>query len=471
MTARQALANRLYDIGAIKFGSFTLKSGLVSPFYIDLRPIVSYPDILKQLSELLWENLENMDYDYICGVPYSGLSFASATSMMHNVPMLIKRKERKKYGTKRLVEGSQKPGDQIVLIEDVVSSGASLLETIADMNDERLITSNILVVIDREQGGTDLLKAEGYDVRSLFTVNQLLDQLVKSDRLDDDTAAKVRQFVAEHQIVSAQDASKRLRYSYDEKAQRAYHPVTKRLLKIVQEKQSNLIFSADVTYKSDLLNLADETGPHIAALKTHIDIVNDFDEDLIEQLKNLAKKHNFLLFEDRKFSDIGNTVKHQFISKHYNIPAWADLVTVHLTAGASLVDALADTGKLDDTALIAIVGLSSSDTLTDQAYIQRAMEIVNDKKEYFSGIVAQNDLLGQEAGLLQFTPGINLTAKGDKHGQTYNSPDKAFKTKATDLLIVGRGIYKAENPIAAAQQYQKEGWTAYQNSVLANSVS
>ncbi len=466
MTIRQSLVTRLHDIGAIKFGSFTLKSGLVSPFYIDLRPIVSYPDILKQLSSLLWEELGRIDsYDYICGVPYSGLSFASATSMAHDIPMLIKRKERKKYGTKRLVEGSQAAGDEVVLIEDVVSSGASLLETIEDLDQEQLGIAGILVVIDREQGGTELLKAKGYTVKSLFTVNQLLDLLVETNRLDTETAAKVRSFVKDHQIVSASDAKKKIRFTYQEKHQSATHPVTQKLLDIVEQKQTNLIFSGDVTTKKELLYLADVTGPHICSLKTHIDIVHDFDKDLIDQLQGLARKHNFLLFEDRKFSDIGNTVKYQFISEHYDIPSWADMVTVHLTAGASLVDALADSGKLDETALIAIVGLSSSDTLTDQAYIQRAMEIVNDKKEYFSGIVAQNDLLGKESGLLQFTPGINLSSKGDKHGQTYNSPEKAFATKATDIIIVGRGIYRAEDPVLAAKTYQKAGWDAYVASV------
>ena len=469
MTARQELVSRLHDIGAIKFGTFTLKSGLVSPFYIDLRPIVSYPDVLKQLSELLHRELTTIEeYDYICGVPYSGLSFASATSVANNIPMLIKRKERKKYGTKRLVEGSQKPGDQIVLIEDVVSSGASLLETIEDLKTEQLGVAGILVVIDREQGGTELLRAEGFNVTSLFTVNQLLDLLVEAERLDEQTAQKVREFVQDHQIVSAKDAKRRHRFTYEEKIEKAHHKVSKRLLDISLAKQTNLIFSADVTSKSQLLQLANDIGPHICALKTHIDIVNDFDADLIEQLQATAKKHNFLLFEDRKFSDIGNTVKHQFVSKHYNIPQWADLVTVHLTAGASLVDALADSGKLDDTALIAIVGLSSSDTLTDLAYIQRAMEIVIDKKEYFSGIVAQHDLLGTEAGLLQFTPGINVSAKGDKHGQTYNTPEKAFSNKATDLMIVGRGIYKAENPVEAAKQYQEAGWQAYLNAKKEN---
>lgn len=466
MSIRQSLVSRLHDIGAIKFGSFTLKSGLVSPFYIDLRPIVSYPDILKQLSELLWEELQQIDnYDYICGVPYSGLSFASATSMQHNIPMLIKRKERKKYGTKRLIEGSQVAGDNIVLIEDVVSSGASLLETIEDTNNEKLGVAGILVVIDRQQGGTELLRAKGYNVKSLFTVNQLLDLLVEGNRLDTDTAAKVRDFVANHQIVSAKDAQKKPRFTYQEKAGKAHHPVTKKLLQIVEEKQTNLIFSADVTTKAELLDLANRVGPHICSLKTHIDIVNDFDKDLIAQLQGLAKQHNFLLFEDRKFSDIGNTVKHQFISSHYDIPNWADMVTVHLTAGASLVDAMADSGKLDNTALIAIVGLSSSDTLTDQAYIQRAMEIVVDKKDYFAGIVAQNDLLGKENGLLQFTPGINLSSKGDKHGQTYNSPEKAFATKATDIIIVGRGIYRADDPVAAAKAYKQAGWEAYTTAV------
>jgi len=465
MTARHSLVSSLFDIGIIKFGEFKLKSGVDSPFYIDLRPLVSYPKLLNQLAELLWEKIEVMDSRFICGVPYSAISFASAVSVNYDKPMLTKRKERKKYGTKKQIEGDFVANDRVVLIEDVVSSGASLLETIEVCENEGLVVEGCVVVIDRQQGGVNVLREKGLKVEALFDVAELLDLLVESDRIDVETANKVKHFVDTHQITTPRQARKQFRYNYSQKQEAALHPSTSRLLNIIQSKKTNLICSADVSTKAELLKLADQVGPHICALKTHIDIVHDFDKDLIRQLQSLSDKHNFLLFEDRKFSDIGNTVRLQFESEHYNIPDWAHMLTVHLTAGQSVVEALEASNRLDKTALVGIVGLSTSDTLTDKGYIQRALEIVLNKKHRFAAIVAQQDLLGEEAGIMQFTPGINLAAKGDAHGQQYNSPEHAFATKGTDVIIVGRGIYQSDNPAEAAANYKQAGWHAYEKSM------
>jgi orotidine 5'-phosphate decarboxylase subfamily 1 len=116
--------------------------------------------------------------------------------------------------------------------------------------------------------------------------------------------------------------------------------VTKKLFNILVEKQSNLCVAVDVTKAEDLLKLADLLGPKICALKTHVDIIQDWDSSIPEQLKMLAKKHNFLLFEDRKLADIGQTVAYQFHHGIYGISSWADLVTVHGIPGPGILDAL-----------------------------------------------------------------------------------------------------------------------------------
>jgi len=127
---KEQLILKLYELGVLQFGQFTLKSGLSSPFYLDFRRIIAYPETLKDISEQLWKLIEDLEFDHLCGVPYAALSLSSAMSMMHGKPMVVKRKEAKEHGTKKLVEGIFHEGQKCVVIDDVISSGISMIETL-----------------------------------------------------------------------------------------------------------------------------------------------------------------------------------------------------------------------------------------------------------------------------------------------------------------------------------------------------
>lgn len=120
----EQLAIDLFNCGCVKFGNIILKTGKSSPFYIDLRTTISYPSIVKNISELFLKNLMNdLNYDVICGVPYTAIPFATYLSILTNLPMLMKRKEAKSYGTKQLIEGKCIEGQRALIVEDIISSG------------------------------------------------------------------------------------------------------------------------------------------------------------------------------------------------------------------------------------------------------------------------------------------------------------------------------------------------------------
>lgn len=437
-----------YKLGIIKFGKFTLKSGIESPFYVDLRPLASDPKILKHLANYLLEMLPLDNFDVICGVPYAALPMATAMSLESYIPLIIKRKEAKSYGTKKLIEGIYKKGQNCLLVEDVITSGKSLLETIPEIENEGISVSDIVVVLDRQQGGKELLEEKGYRVHTLFNISEVCDMLSEENLLMDDEILRIQEFLKGNKVVF----EPKKRKTYEEKRDGTEHHVSKKLLDIAIAKKSNLIASADVLTTEELLKLAEKVGPNIVALKTHIDIITDFDyEKTIVPLLALAKKHDFLLMEDRKFADIGNTQELQYSYGIYRISSWADLVTSQVIGGYAAMEYFLNSG------IIAILSMSSKGTLTDENYREEAEKIAIEHPNIIGG-VSQNEI---SENLLLFTPGVNLATEGDGKGQQYQTPEIVFKNLHSDFIIVGRGIYKAENAEKASLEYKIAGWNAY----------
>lgn len=449
MQAREDFLLKAYELGIIKFGSFTLKSGIKSPFYVDLRPLASSPQLLKTLSNNLLQLVDNRKLELICGVPYAALPMATTMSLESGIPLIIKRKEDKGYGTKRMLEGVYDKGQNCLLVEDVITSGKSLMETIDEVEKAGLKVTDLVVVLDREQGGTQLLKEKGYHVHTLFTINEVIDILFKYKRLSEQEVKKIKSF-----LNAPPQQPVKQRIALQDKG--IQHPVGKNLVDIALRKKSNLIASADVISSLELINLAKGIGDKIVALKIHSDIITDFSWDLVLALREIAREKEFLLFEDRKFADIGNTQELQFKQGIYRFADWVDMVTAHPIAGEKSLEVFEPTG------VVAIVEMSTSGTLTDDYYVSKALNVAQNSPNVFA-VVAQRQV---PDNLLLLTPGVNLSKKGDSKGQQYNTPEKVFSDYLTDFMIVGRGIYKADNPIEVAEAYRIQGWQAYENSLL-----
>lgn len=174
----------LLEKNMIKLGEFTLKSGKTSPIYINLREMIAYPDLLKQIADTIYaQKPADFKPDLICGVPYSALTLMTHLSLKHNIPMILKRKEAKTYGTKQLLEGIFTKGMNCVVIEDVVTTGQSTMETINELRAAGLEVTEILVLIDREQGAAEAFKAENVNYHAAFTLKQLIKEMVKIEHL------------------------------------------------------------------------------------------------------------------------------------------------------------------------------------------------------------------------------------------------------------------------------------------------
>lgn len=174
-------------------------------------------------------------------------------------------------------------------------------------------------------------------------------------------------------------------------------------------------------------------------------------------MNSLAAEYNFLLFEDRKFADIGNTVSLQYSGGVYKIVEWADIVTVHAIPGPGVIAGLrAVTQGLSRGALI-LAEMSSNANLCTPEYQTGAIEIAIDNPDFVLGFIAQRPMVD---GFLTVTPGVQISNRGDGLGQQYRDPREVVK-KGSDVIIVGRGITCAQDIQAAALLYKGHGWQGY----------
>lgn len=194
--AEKKLIDDLYAIQALKFGDFTLKSGARSPFYVDLRVIISHPPILQAVARCILQLLAPLRFQRVGGIPYAGLPIATAVSLAGNYPMIYARKEAKDYGTKRVIEGRFSPGDTVALIDDVITDGASKFEAAEPLRKAGLLVKDFVIFLDREQGGGDRLREKGYALHSALRISVVLEHLHQSGRLPTDQLARCRDFIA-----------------------------------------------------------------------------------------------------------------------------------------------------------------------------------------------------------------------------------------------------------------------------------
>ena len=353
-----------------------------------------------------------------------------------------------------------------------------------------------------------------------------------------------------------------LTQTFAERAEKATHPLTRYLFRLMELKQSNLCLSADVTTARELLAIADKVGPSIVVLKTHYDLISGWDYNpqtgTGAKLAALARKHGFLIFEDRKFVDIGKTVQMQYTAGTARIIDWAHITNANIDAGKDMVRALAEAaakwkdrrhcevktsvtvGALDeevtvdgidpadaepleeqirpisperdadgrkgsivsittvtqsfehagalshvddadsvfsgieeapaDRGLLLLAQMSSKGCLMTREYTQACVEAARDHRDFVMGFVSQEALNSADGdAFIHMTPGCKLPPpgeedkpiEGDGLGQQYNTPDKLIKGAGTDIVIVGRGILEAADPVSEAERYRKRAWKAY----------
>lgn len=181
---KQAVALSLYKYGILQFGKFTLKSGIVSPFYIDMRMVQSHPKALYDIVAIYVQMLKGLDKKvFLAGIPEAGTPLASAVGYEAGRPLVQPRAKLKAHGMGKTIEGDWRVGDKVAIIDDLVTKGDSKIESLNVFKQAKMKVVGFYLLIDREMGGKQIVEKSGYKVETAMTISEVFKILADNKKI------------------------------------------------------------------------------------------------------------------------------------------------------------------------------------------------------------------------------------------------------------------------------------------------
>ncbi len=188
----EALILALFDQGCLLFGDYVQASGEVFPYYLDLRTVISNPGLFQRLLHAYAQAMEGLPFDRLAGIPYGSLPTATGLSLQLHKPLIYPRKETKAHGTRRLIEGDFEPGDRVLVVDDVLISGGSMLDGVDKLRRSDLMVNDVVVLVDHGSGGRRRLEEQGLRCHAVLTFAGIREVLQGAGRLSGEQLQRLR---------------------------------------------------------------------------------------------------------------------------------------------------------------------------------------------------------------------------------------------------------------------------------------
>ena len=483
------LIQEIYKCGVMRFGDFQLKEGTKTPYYFDLRLLLSSP----QTSNLLIDYINNKlvkyrdstptSIDRISGVPMGSIPLSTLLSNKMNIPLIMPRKSKKTYGASNEIEGKLEIGDEVLVIEDTVTTGASVLDTIKTIERNGGLVPLVIVVFNRDSGGIENIRQAGYNVLPILHVESFCDVLVNHKLIEEFQYEAVLNFTnvqktkymkslqndennensndtQDNSQINNQDnetneenEANKVEYVYNN--QKMFnHKLKSTLLDLIYTKKSNLCLSLDTRTWEQGKKILDECGEYVVLVKTHVELYDDYCPNFYKEIREYAAKYAFFVMEDRKLSDI-NRINWDIMTKSYfNLDNWANFITIQgLTAETSLryYKEKCDGRNHVNICPVVVAQMSSKDTSFSEEYVNYCVNIIN-SDDFYSPLVICQDL-PQIKNRIKCTPGVCLEGRSEFENNNYRSVDKSMLEQQNHIIIVGSDIIYNDNPGDTAKEY------------------